>query len=81
MLLRIGTDPRPLAFRSRAIEVGKAFVVDTEAAGVTFLRSQARIALDALSRFDYDEVRARAEARGLFALTRPLAVAECDLAA
>lgn len=66
---------------SRAMEVGKAFVLDPAAAGTTFLRSEARIALDALSRFDFDEVRARAEARGLFALHRPFAVAECDLTA
>lgn len=64
---------------SRAMDVGQAFVLDTVAAGTTFLRAEARIALDALSRFDYDEVRARAEARGLFALHRPLAVAAGNL--
>jgi hypothetical protein len=66
---------------SRAMDVGEAFVLDTAAAGVTFIRAEAKIALDELSRFDYDEVRSRAEARGMLALTRPLAVAECDLTA
>jgi hypothetical protein len=66
---------------SVAIPAGTGIVVDRTAAATAFLRSQVRIAIDAESRFEFDEARARAEARGHFALQRPGAVAVADLTA
>ena len=66
---------------SVAIPADVGIVVDRTAAATAFLRWQARMAIDAISRFDYHEARARAGGRGYFAVQRAAAVANADLRA